>query len=101
MRSFEELNKQYKIRRRLYNGSTRLRKREPRESEFDVIVEPVRIKHAHAEYRVVKNAPGLSDAELATICAQGKSILGWGTRGDIIAIPIAIEIKRPRLCKHL
>lgn len=73
---FNELKKRYKIS---WNAGVP-------EHAFDVIVYLCGRGYANAQYRVIKNGPGLSDEDLAIICDRGNLPFGFRRQGDIIVV---------------
>lgn len=81
---YTELQKQYKI---ATSRDTMVRCGKT-EDDYDVIIERCGRGYAHVKYRVVKNAPGLSEKDLAIICDGGNLCFGYRTEGNIICIHI-------------
>ena len=96
---YKELEKQYKITRCTYSlvPVDKRATMSPEEKQqyinkaleaYDIAIEHIGQGYAHAEYRVVKNEPGLSTEDLAIICDNGNLCFGYRTEGPIIYVYI-------------
>lgn len=54
-------------------------------SDYDVIIGR-KPGYNHAVYRIYKNAPGLTTAELALLCDEGNLCFGYSMQGDHIRV---------------
>ena len=84
---YKELKEKYKIStsETYYNAETKTR--EPiNADDFDIIVTCEGSGYAHKLYKVVKNEPKLSTAELALICDGGNLCFGYDMRDGLIAV---------------
>lgn len=66
--------------------SERKRIIEQRLPEFDVVVERVGTGYAHTKYQVLRNAPKLSNRDLAIICDRGNLCFGYRMEGGCICV---------------
>lgn len=84
---YKELREKYKIATstRKYNIELKIFE-DINQDEFDVIIECAGHGYAHTKYRVIKNAPKLSQKELALICDDGNLCFGYRTEGSLIVI---------------
>lgn len=84
---YEELCEKYRIARGTTYYDTKQEKMMPiNKADFDVIVECVQYRHGSNVYSVIKNAPGLSDDELALICDDGSICFNYTKQGSRIVI---------------
>lgn len=54
--------------------------------DYDVVVENSGVGYGHTLYKIVKNAPKLSNDELALICDEGNLCFGYAMRSGRICI---------------
>lgn len=89
MSRYQELSTTYKISNNTVYDETLGIIRELTEAEqddYDVIVKRVGPGYGHIVYKVIKNAPKLSNDDLALICDKGGAWFGYRVQGGNILI---------------
>lgn len=77
--AYKQLIKDYKVCRH-FDPKT------DSEDNYDVIIIPAGVGYAHAKYRVIKNAPNLSQRALALIADRGNLCFGYRVEGNYIVV---------------
>lgn len=84
---YEMLKSSYKITRSATCWNYKTGKNEPIDMDkYDVVVSSYSQRYGISEYEVLKNAPGLSEKELALICDDGNLCFGYSVHGRFIDI---------------
>lgn len=84
---YEELKQKYKIARASQEYSSKEKRYIPiNQEDYDIIIEFEKSGYAHKKYRVIKNAPKLSNQDLAIICDCGNLCFGYRMEGQLICI---------------
>ena len=53
--------------------------------DYDVVVS-CNVEYAHVKYKVLKNAPNLTNREIALLCDGGKLCFGYRVEGNTICV---------------
>lgn len=84
---YKELKEKYRINTNGLVFNTQLRKFEDvNPDDYDVIIKGAGSSYACQHYSIIKNAPNLSNAELALICDGGNLCFGYRGGGKTITI---------------
>ena len=54
--------------------------------DYDVVVSCNNVGYAHVKYTVLKNAPNLTDREIALLCDGGNLCFGYRVEGNTICV---------------
>ena len=54
--------------------------------DYDVVVSCNSVGYAHVKYIVLKNAPNLTDREIALLCDGGNLCFGYRVEGNTICV---------------
>ncbi len=80
-RLYKELCEKYRVARRMWDDSRTLNL-----DDYDVVIYRT-ARYLRSEYRIAKNAPALSNDELALLCDQGNLCFGHKVeRNGIITV---------------
>lgn len=81
---YKELKEKYKV----YRHDIKIDLKDGEDcdfAEYDVVIGRKAGYH-HSVYRIHKNAPNLSTAELALLCDHGSLCFGYGMQGELIRV---------------